>query len=233
MANHKNIVRLQVIAKALEEVVEKVIFVGGAVVELYCDDPAKEESRPTDDIDVVVELISYSKFAYLEDKLRAAGFANETNSGVICRYVYHDIIVDIMPTSGEVLGFTNKWYEVGAKNTTPLTLSNGQNITLFQLLYFIGSKFEALKSKRHGSDYRLNSDFEDIIYLFNNRTTIENDITSAESNIKDYIIEQIILLCKRPFITDEISANLDFSNRENRKNRILNIWERLSEIKGQ
>lgn len=45
---YKNIVRIKILAEALEKLNHNIVFVGGAVVELNCDDPARGESRPTD-----------------------------------------------------------------------------------------------------------------------------------------------------------------------------------------
>lgn len=39
------------IAHALGELNERAVFVGGAVVSLYVDDPAADDVRPTQDID--------------------------------------------------------------------------------------------------------------------------------------------------------------------------------------
>ena len=57
----KNIVMLQIVADGLEELKEKVVFVGGAVTELYADDPASSDIRPTLDVDCVIELSSRLK----------------------------------------------------------------------------------------------------------------------------------------------------------------------------
>lgn len=84
------------------------MFVGGATVSLYATDPElAEEVRPTDDVDVVVELASYGGYAEIDEKLRALGFANDVESGVICRYRLQGIVVDVMPTEPKVIGFSN------------------------------------------------------------------------------------------------------------------------------
>ncbi|MFN6946797.1 MAG: hypothetical protein ACK4ND_17755 [Cytophagaceae bacterium] len=44
------------IARALGELNEKVVFVGGAVVSLYIDDPSADDVRPTKDIDISLEI---------------------------------------------------------------------------------------------------------------------------------------------------------------------------------
>ncbi len=223
--SYKNVVRIKVLAEAFAKLQNKVVFVGGAVVELYCDDPARAEVRPTDDVDVVVELINLGSYAVLEEDLRTIGFNHDMFSSVICRYKYHDIVIDIMPTDEHILGFTNIWYKDGLQNSISYDLDNDLKIQIFQLSYFLGSKFEALKSERHGKDYRYNSDFEDIIYIFDNRINIKNELIECNGEIKIYLQKAISELLKRPYIEEEIIANLEYSSSNQRKDRILKIWK--------
>jgi hypothetical protein len=223
--NYKNVVRIKVLAEAFSKLKNKVVFVGGAVVELYCDDPARGEVRPTDDVDVVVELVNLGSYAALEEDLRAIGFNHDMFSSVICRYKYHDIVIDIMPTDEHILGFTNIWYKNGLQNSISYDLEYNLRIQIFTLPYFLGSKFEALKSERHGKDYRYNSDFEDIIYIFDNRINIKNELIESENDVKSYLQKSISELLKRPYIEEEIISNLEYSSSNQRKDRILSIWE--------
>jgi len=43
------------------------------------------------------------------------GFENDIESNILCRYKVQGIIVDVMPTGENVLGFSNKWYPEGFK----------------------------------------------------------------------------------------------------------------------
>jgi hypothetical protein len=100
-----NIVILQTVADGLEELKEEVVFVGGAVAELYADDPASSDIRPTLDVDCVIELSSRLEHAILEERLRAKKFAHDTSGGSpICRWIYKSIKVDVMPTD------ENTWF---------------------------------------------------------------------------------------------------------------------------
>ncbi len=227
MGSYKNIVRLKVVAKALTELEHKIVFVGGAVVELYCDDPARGEVRPTDDIDVVIELINRGSHADLEERLRQIGFKNDIESNVICRFKYHDIIVDIMPTDDRILGFTNRWYKDGINNTVSATLDDQVTIQVFDVSYFLASKIEALKSERRGKDFRFNSDFEDIIYIFDNNTNLLSTILQAEIEVKSYLKNELTQLLQRPYIDEEITANLEFTNSYKRKDRIIALWRTI------
>jgi hypothetical protein len=66
-----------------------VAFVGGAIAELYADDPAASEIRPTKDVDCVIELSSRMEHLRLEENLRTKKFAHDTTKGAsICRWIY-------------------------------------------------------------------------------------------------------------------------------------------------
>ena len=81
MSNHNNIVRIKAIAGLMDQLHEDVVFVGGATVSLYADLKATE-SRPTDDVNIIIELASYHKYVVLDERLRDVGFVNDTASGV-------------------------------------------------------------------------------------------------------------------------------------------------------
>jgi hypothetical protein len=49
-------------------------------VSLYADESFREAARPTDDVDVVVELVAYNDYAAMEIELRKAGFENDNTS---------------------------------------------------------------------------------------------------------------------------------------------------------
>jgi hypothetical protein len=118
MKDSINIVHFRAVANTLRELNQTVVFVGGATVSLYAG-KAAPESRPTDDVDVIVELASYGEYEHLEDRLRSVGFVNDTESGVVCRYKIHGLTVDIMPTHPVALGFNNRWYSDGLKRPYP------------------------------------------------------------------------------------------------------------------
>ena len=225
--SYRNIVRIKAVAKVLQELNNKVVFVGGAVVDLYADDPTRGEIRPTDDVDVFMEILSYVHNVQIEEKLREIGFKNDMESNVICRYKYHDIIVDVMPDDENILGFANPWYKKGINSCQFVKLDDIE-ITILEVTYFLATKFEALNSKRHGDDYRLNSDFEDIVYIFDNRTSILQDILSGDDFVYQFLESSISSLLVRSNIEEEISANLERSNQVYRKNKIIEIWRNIT-----
>lgn len=104
MSHLQNITRIKAVYDALEELAADVIFIGGATVSLYADRPSME-TRPTDDVDILIELLDYKGYAAIDEKLRKKGFENDKTSSVICRYTINGITVDVMPTADKILGF--------------------------------------------------------------------------------------------------------------------------------
>lgn len=226
--HHTNLVRLRAVASALSELNDKVVFVGGATVSLYATDPAAVESRPTDDVDVVVEVATYAELtSQIEKRLRQLGFTNDIESGIICRYKIQGLIVDVMPTDSDVLGFSNRWYKDGVTHSIVHRINEHQAIRLFPAPYFIATKLEAFNSFRHGSDPRTNSDFEDIIYLFDNRDEILNEIIQSPNPVRSYLQAEINVLLANPNIYENTYAQLEPRTASKRTERILTIWQTI------
>ena len=53
-----NLALVAQVAQALKELREKMVFIGGAVISLYTDDPAADEIRPTTDIDMTINYLN-------------------------------------------------------------------------------------------------------------------------------------------------------------------------------
>lgn len=211
MSHQQNITRLSVVNSALEELSNEVVFVGGATVSLYAD-KASVESRPTDDVDILIELANYNDYAEVEEKLRQKGFENDFTSGIICRFVIKGVTVDIMPTSEEVLGFSNKWYKDAFVNAIEITINSKQSIRIFTAVYFIAAKLEAYKN-RGNNDGRTSSDFEDIVFILNYRSAIWKELELATQSVKQYLQETFKELLNDVYIYEWISAHLDYSEQ--------------------
>jgi len=209
-----NIIMLQTVANGLGELKDEMVFVGGAVAELYANNPAASEIRPTLDVDCVIEIRSRLQFARMEENLRIRGFKNDTSAGApICRWIYKDIKVDIMPTDSNVIGFSKRWYEEGIEFKIQKTLPDGTNIFVFPPEYYLAAKFEAHNS-RGGNDLRQSHDFEDIIYILDNCSNIVEYISASKPDVKEYLKSECQKLLENPNITEGIEAALPYGSGE-------------------
>ena len=225
-----NILMLQTVANGLGDLKDDMVFVGGAVAELYANIPELSDIRPTLDVDCVIELRSKTAHAKLEDDLRALGFANDTSKGApICRWVYQDILVDVMPSDSDVLGFSNMWYDEGIENQISKTLPDGTEIFVFPPENYLVAKIEAHKG-RGGSDLRQSHDFEDIIYIMDNCSKLLKNIANANESVKAYLNEECSRLLKNEGLTEGIESALPYGSEEEATEIIIELIQNIADI---
>lgn len=225
MSRQLNIARIKTVAQALSSLNQEVVFVGGATVALYADNPAAPEARPTDDVDIVVELASYGGYAGLEEQLRQLGFSNDTTANVICRFQVQGITVDVMPTQPQIIGFSNQWYPEGFAQAITITLDT-QEIKIFPLPYFLATKLEAFKSRGH-QDYRTSSDFEDIVYVFENNTALYAYLSQTTGALRQYLKTELAHLLADPDFEEGLYSHLEPFNATATSTEIIQTLRRF------
>jgi len=221
-----NISMLHTVAQGLDYLLPQVVFVGGSVTELYANDPAATEVRPTDDVDCVVELVSYSNLNDLEEKLRKLKFTNDMESGVICRWKYAGLQVDIMPDDASIMGFSNEWYKKGMSHTLVYTFNDGTIIRYFEPAYFLASKFEALND-RGGNDWRGSTDFEDIIYVVDNRTDLLEELKTTDNEVLTFLKSEFGELLSKSNLEELIACMLPSNSDEERIHFVINVIQQI------
>lgn len=206
----QNVPRLMAVAHALGPLRERVVFVGGAVVNLYSTTPTgTPEPRITEDVDCLVEVAPRTAFYQLEDELRLQGFVHDVASGVICRWNYQGLTVDVMPTDPAILGFGNPWYAPGFTQAQRYVLPDHTTIRLLSPVYFLGTKLVALRD-RGWADLRVSQDLEDIVHLVDNRTELLAELAQAEDWVRTYIQEQLRALLGHPVFAEALSWTLPY-----------------------
>ncbi len=199
------VINIQLVAKALGEINEQVVFVGGAVVSVYADDPAADEVRPTDDIDFTIELAGYGDWVQLNSKLLQLGFMPNTESNKICNFLFEGIEIDVMLSEDSSIGVSNSWYKPGFESVNELMI-NGQKIRVLSVSYYLAIKFEAFNNR--GGDYRTSHDFEDIIYVIDNCLNIENEISQSDELVRSFIVNELKKVLSNPNYREIIQSQM-------------------------
>lgn len=195
---------LQKAASALDELREQVVFVGGAVVELYATDPAAPPVRSTIDVDCAVRITSRGEYRQIEESLEERGFRHDRSENApICRWLYGKLILDVMPTDECILGFANRWHAAGMEHTVLYTLPDGCSIRLLSPSFFVASKLEALHH-RGGEDWRGEPDFEDVIFLVDNRAELPIEVREAPDNVRAYLGAQFESMLGDPMMREDV-----------------------------
>ncbi|MBI5883307.1 MAG: hypothetical protein HZB91_09405 [Elusimicrobia bacterium] len=186
----RNLDMLAVVAKGLAGLKEKVVFVGGATIDLYLSDPTAAEARATDDVDCVVELARRSQYYGLEEELRGLGFKHSTDKDApVCRWEFHGIQVDVMPTEGGILGFKNRWYADGVAEAGTARLPDGQDVAVLTVPYLVASKIEAFLD-RGKDDFLASPDMEDIVAVIDGCPELKGEVLRAPAELRSYLAER-------------------------------------------
>lgn len=190
--NSASIAMLEVAAAALGDLLNEVVFVGGATVSLWITDEAAPELRPTDDVDVIVEITTRREYYRFESRLRKAGFRNHPEDGVICRFKQpdSDLLLDVMPTEASILGFENRWQKEAFPHAVPASLPSGMRIQAIPPAFLLATKLEAFLSRGKGDLYG-SPDFEDLVSLIDGRGELGDELLVAPTELSEYIGEEL------------------------------------------
>ncbi len=174
------------VAQKLDPLGFKYAFVGGSIVEFLIDRPDLSPVRPTDDLDVIVEVMANRRYSDIEAILRQAGFQHDITTGApICRWRLDDLIVDVMPTEGALIGLNTTWFAEALETATVKEIL-GVRVPLISAVAFIATKLTAFADRGKG-DYYGSHDLEDIIAVIDGRANIAEDIAAAPAALKNYV----------------------------------------------
>jgi len=203
-----NLEMLCKVADALGDLREEVVFVGGAVVNLLLTDPAAVATRPTDDVDVIIEIGGEAERVALRERLVRQGFGEDSSEDApICRWTTRGIKVDVMPTDSSILGFSNRWYRDALRNAKRATPPGCSPIWVITAPYFVATKIEAFRG-RGGGDYLASHDIEDLIVVVDGRQELVDEIDAAPADLRDYVSEAIGELLQDEDFLDALPGHL-------------------------
>ena len=209
-----NIEVIKTVAKALGDVNIRVVYVGGAVVALYADDPAAEDVRPTKDIDIVVQIAGISELNRLEEDMAKRGFTRDPFENVMCRFRLGDILVDVMSTSEVGWAPSNRWFKSGMKHLRKVD-AGGIEINILDTPHFLAAKFEAY-SGRGQNDPRTSPDFEDIVYILDNNITLAEEVLKVSTQVRKYLTKWFRTIMESPSMQEALEAHLPYQTRAGR-----------------
>jgi predicted nucleotidyltransferase len=180
------------VARAIGDLNERVVFVGGATVDIFVTDRAAGPARFTEDVDVIVRVGSRVEFhEQIETVLRARGFKPDMREDApICRWVNADITLDVMPTDDSVLGFSNRWYEDGITQARIFDVADGVCIRVLSAPHFVATKLEAFKG-RGKRDFLGSADIEDIVRLLDGRPELLSELGQCSDELREYLRQEL------------------------------------------
>lgn len=187
--------QLETAAALLGPLLEEVVFVGGATVHLWITEPGAPPTRATEDVDVVCEVASRVKYHQLCDRLRERGLQEAMGAPVICRWRSADprLVLDVMPTDPDILGFSNPWYEEAISTAETVTLGSGAEIRAAGPAALMATKLSAWKGRGEG-DLLRSLDIHDVLTLVDGRRELVAEIEVAAPNLRKYVRDELVKL---------------------------------------
>ncbi len=198
----RNIELLSGMAHAMGPLCDQVVFVGGCATGLLVTQPLAIDTRPTEDVDAIVEVASLVGYHALAEQLQARGFKQPmADNTPPFRWFWRSMQLDLVPVDEKVLGFANHWYRPGFAAAQWTTLPSGLRLRHLSAPYFVATKLEAFQD-RGNRDVYLSHDLEDIITVVEGREELLGELAAAPVDVGQFVVSRF----------QEILAHPDFSN---------------------
>jgi len=204
-----NVAMLMRAVDRLAPIRDRLVFLGGAVTELFISDPGVQGFRRTKDVDVVIDVGYLGEYAdTLREQLVQLGLREDVREGApVCRWLLDDLIVDIMPTRGDILGFSCEWYQLAFDTAQTISLPNGTTIRLVTPACFLATKLTAF-ANRGRRNPMASHDLEDVIAVIDGRLEIVGDVATAPADLRAAIAAKFGELLTRPDAEEVVAAQL-------------------------
>ncbi len=172
----------------LDVIADGLVFVGGQITPLLITDPAAVRLRPTIDVAAIVDVDSRSRFHALEQQLTRRGFRpDQRPDAPICRWLSPaGRILDLMPVSPVVLGFSNRWYPLAITRTTEFPLADDTRLLHPTAPVFLATKLAA-HLDRSAADLLGSHDMEDVIALIAGRRELAQELGGESIELRRWI----------------------------------------------
>lgn len=201
--------QLEAAAAVLGPLLDEVVFVGGATVHLWITDPGAPPVRATDDVDVICEVASRADYYRLGERLRARGLREAVDDPVICRWRSAEprLVIDVMPTDPEILGFSNEWYVRTVSTAATVTLDSGVVLATATPAMLAATKLCAWGGRGEG-DLLRSLDIHDLLTLVNGRSELIDELEAEPPEVCAYVREELRAVRQAPYLDYAVESAL-------------------------
>lgn len=221
---------LTLAVKQLGKLADDLVFLGGCATGLLITDPAAPPIRITRDVDAIVQVLTLADYRQLEKRLRTQGFREDSSDDApICRWTSGDVILDVMPTDTQILGFGNQWYAPASQNAESIRLPSGRQIRMVSAPYFLITKLEAFDGRGNG-DYLMSHDIEDIIAVLDGRPGIVAEVRQADVRLLEELATRFRQLLRDHQFVEAVSGHMPSDAMS--QARVPMLLQRMAELTG-
>lgn len=216
------------VARALGDLRDAVVFVGGCATGLLVTEWRGQTIRRTPDVDVVAQATTAEDYRAVEALLEERGFVRDIRAGApICRWRHHRIALDVMPSVPGVLSASNPWYPLVAETAQQFGLDDGLVIRLIAAPLFIATRFDATRVRWKG-DLLGGHELRDIATVVDGRASLPEEVRQAPPRVRDFVVSNLRDLLAVPDLAEVLGGLLqdDAVGRQ----RLPQLLARLREL---
>ncbi|MGQ0815317.1 MAG: hypothetical protein ACT4O1_12805 [Gemmatimonadota bacterium] len=220
------------VARALGDLLDRLVFIGGTVAPLLQSESVFSAPRPTADVDAIAVTINYSDFEALREQLRARGFQEQVNSGHAHRWTTPGplhVPLDLVPIGPHPGASANSWDRAAFDTASTFEIAEGLVIRHASAPAFLALKLAAFKDRGEDDPFA-SDDLEDIFALVAARMAIVQEVAMAPAVIRNFVCDRIKTVLEHPSFDDLIAAHLGNVARSNAAQVILRARDRLREL---
>ena len=176
-----------IVAEALGPDLDRVVVVGASAAAFYDLSPAVQ-LRFTEDVDVIVEVVTIGRYHQFVDRLRSESLLRDPpmhEDTPVCRYTIGGVKVDLLPVDGRVLGFENRWYPDAVRTAELKPLPNAGSIRVVNPTFFVATKLCAFLDRGNG-DYYASPDLEDIVTVLSGEPTLIDEVRDGKETVHEW-----------------------------------------------
>ena len=136
------------------------------------------------------------------------GFNEDSSEGApICRWTDGRVLLDVMPTEPEILGFGNEWYTPAMEHSINVGLPGGEIIRIVSAPYFLITKLQAFEGRGDG-DFQISHDIEDLVAVADGRPSITDEVSRSDVVLRKALSDRFRGLLDNSRFMDAVSGHL-------------------------
>jgi predicted nucleotidyltransferase len=229
-ATNPNLEIVEIAVARLGALAEEMVFLGGCATGLLITDPLAPPIRATKDVDVISEVATLVDYHRLSKRLRELGFSEDQSPDApICRWQAAGVLLDVMPTHPEILGFGNEWYQPAFEAAEWGALPSGKKIRIVSAPFFLATKLAAFDGRGKG-DYMMSHDMEDIVAVLDGRPEVYEEVMCCDPMLREHLQVRLAALLKASRFLDALPGHMP--GDEGSQARVPIIIKRLEAIAG-
>jgi predicted nucleotidyltransferase len=224
MPASNNLIRVAQALASIRE--ERFVFVGASILPLLLNDPAAPPARFTNDVDAVVDVLTYEHWERLQSRMHDCGLVVRADAAVgkgrICLFHLVEIEVDIMPVRFPLLMRPSRMLELGFQYAELYRLTEELEIQALSAPGLLAAKLEAFRD-RGVREFPVSKDLDDIVALLDRRLDIGSEVRAAPVEMRYFIAVSMNRLLDDGQAADVIRDMLRDSDRERRVFDLMRI----------